>query len=66
MKNYENEIALAKEKFEAVLRSQLERNERIMANREDVDFENLDKIVIGICGGDGIGSHPWFSDCRTV
>ena len=55
MKNYENEIALAKEKFEAVLRSQLERNERIMANREDVDFENLDKIVIGICGGDGIG-----------
>ncbi len=55
MKNYENEIAIAKEKFEAVLRSQLERNERIMANREDVDFEKLDKIVIGICGGDGIG-----------
>ncbi len=55
MKNYENEIAAAKEKFEAVLRSQLERNERIMANREDVDFEHLDKIVIGICGGDGIG-----------
>ena len=55
MRNYENEIAIAKEKFEAVLRSQLERNERIMANREDVDFEKLDKIVIGICGGDGIG-----------
>ena len=55
MKNYENEIAVAKEKFEAVLRSQLERNERIMANREDVDFENLDKIIIGVCGGDGIG-----------
>ncbi len=55
MKNYENEIAAAKEKFEAVLRSQLERNERIMTNREDVDFEHLDKIVIGICGGDGIG-----------
>ncbi len=55
MRNYENEIAIAKEKFEAVLRSQLERNERIMANREDVDFEHLDKIVIGICGGDGIG-----------
>ena len=55
MKNYEIEIAAAKEKFEAVLRSQLERNERIMENRQDVDFENLDKIVIGICGGDGIG-----------
>lgn len=55
MKNYENEIAVAKEKFEAVLRSQLERNERITANKEDVDFDKLDKIVIGICGGDGIG-----------
>ena len=55
MRNYENEIAIAKEKFEAVLRSQLARNERIMENREDVDFEHLDKIVIGICGGDGIG-----------
>ena len=38
-----------------MLRSQLARNERIMENREDVDFEHLDKIVIGICGGDGIG-----------
>lgn len=55
MKNYETEIAAAKEKFEAVLRSQLERNERIMANREDVDFDKLDKIIIGVCGGDGIG-----------
>ena len=55
MKNYETEIAAAKEKFEAVLRSQLERNERIMANREDLDFEKLDKIIIGVCGGDGIG-----------
>ena len=53
--NYEAEIAAAKEKFEAVLRSQLERNERITANREDTDFTNLDKIVIGVCGGDGIG-----------
>ena len=55
MKNYESEIALAKEKFEAVLRSQLERNEKIMASREDIDFEKLDKIIIGVCGGDGIG-----------
>jgi isocitrate dehydrogenase (NAD+) len=55
MKNYENEIAAAKAKFEAVLRSQLERNERITADNEDIDFSRLDKIVIGVCGGDGIG-----------
>ena len=55
MKNYEAEIALAKEKFEAVLRSQLARNEKITENKEDLDYSKLDKIVIGICGGDGIG-----------
>lgn len=53
--SYEAEISAAKEKFEAVLRSQLERNERITANREDTDFSKLDKIIIGVCGGDGIG-----------
>lgn len=55
MNNYEAQIAAAKEKFEAVLRSQLERNERITSDKEDTDFSKLDKIVIGICGGDGIG-----------
>lgn len=54
-KNYEKEIEAAKAKFEAVLRSQLERNERINADKEDTDFDKLDTIVIGICGGDGIG-----------
>ncbi len=54
-KNYEAEINAAKERFEAVLRSQLERNERITAEREDTDYSKLDKIVIGVCGGDGIG-----------
>ena len=55
MKNYESEIALAKEKFEAVLRAQLARNEKITENKEDLDFTGLDKIIIGVCGGDGIG-----------
>ncbi len=53
--NYEAQIASAKEKFEKVLRSQLERNEQICENREDTDFAKLDKIIIGVCGGDGIG-----------
>ena len=55
MANYEIEIDAAVEKFKAVLKSQLERVERINAEREDTDFSKKDKIVIGICGGDGIG-----------
>ncbi len=55
MANYEMEINAAVEKFKAVLQSQLERVERINANKEDTDFSKKEKIVIGICGGDGIG-----------
>ena len=55
MANYEMEINAAAEKFKAVLKSQLERVERINANKEDTDFSKKEKIVIGICGGDGIG-----------
>lgn len=42
-------------KFEALVREQLARNEKIKAEKDFVDFDKLDKIVIGICGGDGIG-----------
>ena len=63
--SYEEQIKAAKEKFEAVLRSQLERNEKINADKADTDFASLDKIVIGICGGDGIG--PIITDsAKTV
>lgn len=64
-RSYEEEIKTAKEKFEAVLRAQLERNEKITADKEDTDFSKLDKIIIGICGGDGIG--PVITDsAKTV
>ena len=42
-------------KFEALVREQLARNEKIKAEKDFVNFDKLDKIVIGICGGDGIG-----------
>ncbi len=51
----ENQIKEAVAKFEALVREQLARNEKIKATKEFVDFDNLDKIVIGVCGGDGIG-----------
>ena len=51
----EKQIQEALSKFEALVREQLERNERIKATKEFTDFDNLDRIVIGVCGGDGIG-----------
>ena len=55
MKKYENEIKEATEKFAALLEEQLERVDRINASKEAVDYTKLDKIIIGVCGGDGIG-----------
>ncbi|MCH5190797.1 MAG: isocitrate/isopropylmalate dehydrogenase family protein [Oscillospiraceae bacterium] len=51
----EQQIAEALKKFEALVREQLARNEKIKAEKDFVDFEKLDKIIIGVCGGDGIG-----------
>lgn len=52
---YETEIKKAVESFEKLVRKQLERNDAIKQTKDFVDYEKLDKIVIGICGGDGIG-----------
>ncbi len=51
----QDKIAAAVEKFEALLREQIERSEKIKEDRDFVDYSSLDKIVIGVCGGDGIG-----------
>ncbi len=52
---YEENIKNALEAYEKLLRSQLERNDRIKATKDFVEYDKLDKIIIGICGGDGIG-----------
>ncbi|MCR4924842.1 MAG: isocitrate/isopropylmalate dehydrogenase family protein [Clostridiales bacterium] len=49
------DVSAAVEKFKALIEEQLERNERITADKDFVDYDKLDKIVIGVCGGDGIG-----------
>lgn len=51
----QDKIAAAVEKFEALLREQIERSEKIKEDKDFVDYSSLDKIVIGVCGGDGIG-----------
>lgn len=51
----DTQIKNAVEKFEALIREQSERSDKIKAQGDFVDYEKLDKIVIGVCGGDGIG-----------
>ena len=45
----------AVEQFRSLMEGQLARAKRIKEDNEFVDYAKLDQIVIGICGGDGIG-----------
>lgn len=45
----------AKEKFGQLLEEQLKRVEVMKAQGDFIHFKDLDKIIIGVCGGDGIG-----------
>ena len=51
----ETYIKKACEQFEALLREQLARSEKMKENAGATDFANAKKIVIGIVDGDGIG-----------
>lgn len=51
----DKKIQDAQEKFEALLYSQLERVQRMKAQKDFIDYKALDKLIIGVCGGDGIG-----------
>ena len=50
-----DKIKIASEKFAKLIEMQLQRVEKINSNKDFKDFKSLDKIIIGICGGDGIG-----------
>ena len=48
-------ISQAQEKFGELIQSEFERIERMKQDTEVKDFSKLDKIVVGILPGDGIG-----------
>ena len=48
-------IESAVEQFRTLITEQLARQERMEAGEQAKDFANLPHLVIGICGGDGIG-----------
>ena len=53
-------IDKAVEQFRTLITEQLERQNRMEKDNFVKDFKNAEKIVIGVCGGDGIG--PIISD----
>ena len=52
MQNY---IDSAVEQFRQLLTEQIAREKKMEQESGATDFSALDKIVIGLCGGDGIG-----------
>lgn len=52
---YQQQIEAAKEHFSKLLEKQLKRVDEMKAQGDFVDYSALEKIVIGVCGGDGIG-----------
>ena len=55
MTKYDKNLEEACAKFRAILEKQLVRVEDMKAQGDFTDYEKLDTIKIGICGGDGIG-----------
>lgn len=50
-----DKVKVANEKFEMLINEQLKRVEQINSQKDFIDYSSLSPIVIGVCGGDGIG-----------
>ena len=55
MENYNKNLEEACAKFRKILEDQLTRVEDMKSQGDFVDYASLDKLIIGVCGGDGIG-----------
>lgn len=54
---HEESIKAAQEKYGELLRQQLKRVENLKKEGDWTDYSQLDKLIIGVCGGDGIGPY---------
>ncbi len=61
-----DEIKVACEKFASLLEKQQQRVEKIKSEKDFIDFSKLDKIIIGVIGGDGIGPEITFQARRIL
>ena len=50
-----NQIKIAQQRLEEIIKLQFDRIEKMKSNSDPIDYKNLDKLIIGIIGGDGIG-----------
>ena len=48
-------VNIAAQRFAQLVEAQLARVERMNRTKDFIDYATLDKIIIGVCGGDGIG-----------
>lgn len=55
MDNEKKAIDEAVEQFRKLMEGQLARAKKIKEDKDFIDYQNLDTIIIGVCGGDGIG-----------
>jgi len=62
----EKAIQNAQEKYGMLLRKQLERVESLKMEGDWVDYSKLDKMIVGVCGGDGIGPYICASAQRVM
>ncbi len=53
----EKAITSAQERYGELLRQQLKRVEDLKKEGDWIDYSKLDKLIIGVCGGDGIGPY---------
>lgn len=51
----ENYVNAAVEQFRSILEEQIARQRKMEQDKAYTDYKKLDKIIIGVCGGDGIG-----------
>ena len=52
---FEKEIEIAVEKFRALMQEQLARQNQMELGSSAKDYTKQEKIIVGVCGGDGIG-----------
>lgn len=57
---HEQDIERAKAHLETIIREQIERVQRMKDQEEWTDYSTLRPLIIGVCGGDGIG--PYISE----
>jgi len=59
-------IESAKEHFSTLLQEQLARVERMKKEDEWIDYSQIKPLIIGVCGGDGIGPYITYQAQRVL